>query len=282
MKTIYLIFMSLSVFILTSVLLIKQNTNLVFGNESDFHTASVTIDKARTPTEISSLLETIQNLAPSEIVKVTFISPQEQLQDVQAALPTYSRGLFENEEISQILNPIVEVQFSPTARSQDLIEKIKTFPGVYEISFGNAWIEKIKNIFDTLNIILNTVFILFFIILSFLIAVLIRNYLVNTKENISLLSLLGATPRQSFWAPYLSITTYTLLAYALGTGLSFTLSALIKYKLSSNVQLAFFCERLSLLSSYNVFLIFTGLTLNLGISYLLSYQYVLKEYYQND
>lgn len=282
MKTVYLIFMSLSVFILTSVLFVKQNTSLVFGNPADLSTVTVTVDKSLNPVEIDNLTQNIQNAAAQKIEKIKLISAEDQLRDVQTALPTYSRGLFEDNEIAQILNPIIEVQLNTLAGHQDIISKIKSLAGVVEVSLGNDWVEKMRGLFETLNIILNTVFILFFVILSFLIAILIRNYLIDSKDNISLLALLGAAPRQSFITQYLSIISRTLIAYALGVGFAAVMAVVIKHKLASNLQLSFISERINFLNPTNTLIILIGLVLNLGISYILSYRYVLKEYYRHD
>lgn len=282
MKNLYLIFMSLSVFILTSVLLIRQNTLLVFGDHSDLYTITVSLNKSISSEETFSILEKIKNLGPQQVKKVTLISAQDQLLDVQSALPVYSRGFFEDEEIAQVLNPLAEVQLTPDADLAVLAYQIKAFPGVEDVNTGNDWTEKIKSLFETLGIILNTVFILFFIILSFLITVLIRNYLIDAKDRISLYALLGATPQQAFKNEYLSIMNRTFIAYLIGglTATAFTL--LIKNKLSASLQLSFISERLSLLNTTNTLIILSGLILNLGLSYFLSYKYILKEYYHHE
>lgn len=279
MKIVYLIFMSLSVFILTSVLLIRQNTQTVFGSQTDLYSINVVLDKALSPEESMAIVEKIKTLNPVQINKVTLISAKDQLLDVQAALPAYSRGFFEDEEIAQVLNPLIEVQLSPDADRMTMSYQIKSFPGVEQASAGNDWTEKIRSLFETFEIILNTIFILFFVILSFLITVLIRNYLVDSKELISLLALLGATPQQAFMSEYISIMGRTFLAYILGIVSALGLAYVIQHKLAANFYLAFINEKLSFLTITNILIILSGLVLNLAISYFLSYQYILKEYY---
>lgn len=282
MKTVYLIFMSLSVFILTSVLLIRQNAQTIFGSQTDLYSINVVLDKALSSEESTAIVEKIKNLNPMQINKVTLISAHDQLLDVQAALPSYSRGFFEDEEIAQVLNPLIEVQLSPDADRMTMSHQIKSFPGVEEASAGNDWTEKIRSLFETFGIILNTVFILFFVILSFLITVLIRNYLVDSKERISLLALLGATPRQSFMSEYISIMSRTFLAYILGIISALGLAYVIQNKLTANFYLTFINEKLSFLTITNTLIILSGLILNLALSYFLSYQYILKEYYHHE
>lgn len=282
MKTVYLVFMSLSVFILTSVLFIKQNTALVFGDPSDFNTVTVSVDKTVNATDLTALVQAIQNIAPQQILKINTLSAEDQLRDMQTVLPSYSVGLFEDQEIAQILNPIIELQLAPETNSQDIIARIKTLKNINEIYFGNDWVNKIKNLFETLNVILNSIFILFFVILSFLVAVLIRNYLVDAKDNISLQALLGATPRQAFQQPYTSILIRTILAYVLGISGAILFALVIKEKLSVNSQLVFIGERLHFLNLTNASVIFLGLALNLIVSYVLSYYYVQREYYYHE
>ncbi len=281
MRTLYLIFMSLSVFILTSVLLIRQNTAAVFGDHADLYTITVTLNKNISPEEMAAIVEKIKNL-DTQIKSAALISPQQQLQDVQSALPSYSKGLFEDEEITYVLNPLVEVLLTAEADLSTLSLQIKSLSGVEDSSVGNVWAEKIKNLFKTLNIILNTVFILFFIILSFLITVLVRNYLIDAKDRISLFALLGAMPLQAFKNEYLSIMNRTLLAYFIGLFAASGLAYFIKNKLTSNLNFTFISERLDFLTLESLALLLSGLMLNLALSYFLSYQYILKEYYHHE
>ena len=150
--------MSLSVFILSSVLFVKQNTNIIFGDDSDLYTVNISVEKTQNPEKVDSILKQIQDIHPQHIKKVTLISSQELIADVEKVLPAYSSGLFENEELEQILNPVVEVQLSPEANSSDIIEKIKIIPGISSVTFSADWIEKFESLFSVANIILDTIF----------------------------------------------------------------------------------------------------------------------------
>lgn len=282
MKIVYLIFMSLSVFILSAVLLLKQNTNIIFGDTSDLYTITVSIKKPQSVEELNQIVEKIKALAPSQLKKVSLINAKDQLIDVESAFPGYSRGLFDEKEIEQILNPLVEVQLIETAQSSAFIEKIKTIEGVGEVAFGSDWVDKFKNIFNLMNVILNTVFFLFFIMLSFLISILIRNYLILSKDRIDLYALTGATPRQAFIDQYLKIVIYAIIAYAIGIACNMGLTILIKQKISLHSQLSFINERITFLNISHITLVLTGLLLNLVISYFLSLHYVVKEHYTHD
>lgn len=274
--------MSLSVFILSSVLFVKQNTNIIFGDASDLYTVNISVEKTQTPEKVELILKQIQDIHPQHIKKVTLISSQELIADVEKVLPAYSSGLFENEELEQILNPVIEVQLLPEANSSEIIEKIKAIPGISNITFSADWIEKFRSLFSVANIILDTIFVLFFVILSFLIAVLIRNYLISTKDSISLQALLGATPRQAFIKPYTQIMISTLISYVVGIAMTFALALTIKQKISGNSDFAFINTRITFLNNTNISIIALGLLLNLAISYWLSYHYINKEYYKHD
>ncbi len=274
--------MSLSVFILSSVLCVKQNTNIIFGDTSDLYTVNISVEKSQTPEKVEVILKQIQDIHPQQIKKVTLISSQELVADIEKVLPSYSSGLFENEELEQILSPIVEVQLAPEANSSELIEKIKVIPGISNVTFSVDWIEKFRSLFSVANIILDTVFVLFFVILSFLIAVLIRNYLISTKDSILLYSLLGATPRQAFIKPYTQIIISTLISYAVGIAFTFALTLTVKQKISNNTDFAFINNRVSFLNNTNISIVALGLLLNVAISYWLSYHYINKEYYKHD
>lgn len=274
--------MSLSVFILSSVLFVKQNTNIIFGDTSDLYTVNISVEKNQTPEKVESILKQIQDIHLQHVKKVTLISSQELIADVEKVLPAYSSGLFENEELEQILNPVVEVQLSPEANSTEIIEKIKTIPGISNVTFSADWIDKFRSLFSVANIILDTIFVLFFVILSFLIAVLIRNYLISSKDSISLQALLGATPRQAFIKPYTQIMISTLISYFVGIAVTFALALTIKQKISGNSDFAFINTRITFLNNTNISIIALGLLLNLAISYWLSYHYINKEYYKHD
>lgn len=282
MKIIYMIFMSLSVFILSSVLFVKQNTNIIFGDASDLYTVNISVEKTQTPEKVEAILKQIQDVHPQHIKKVTLISSKDLIADVEKVLPAYSSGLFENEELEQILNPVVEVQLAPEANSSDIIEKIKVIPGISHVTFSADWIEKFRSLFSVANIILDTILVLFFVILSFLIAVLIRNYLISAKDSISLQALLGATPRQAFIKPYTQIMISTLISYVVGLAVTFALALTVKQKISNNTDFAFINTRISFLNNTNISIIALGLLLNLAISYWLSYHYINKEYYKHD
>lgn len=282
MRIIYLIFMSLSVFILSSVLLLKQNTNIIFGDTSDLYTLTVTAHKTQSSEEINHIVEKIKELAPQQIKKVSLITAKDQLIDVESAFPGYSRGLFDETEIEQILNPLVEVQLNENAKSSEMIEKIKSIDGVGDVSFGSDWVDRFKNLFNLMNVILNTIFVLFFIMLSFLISILIRNYLILSKDQIGLYALTGATPRQAFIDQYLKIVIYAIIAYAIGILCNMGLTVLIKQKISLHAPLAFINERVTFLNGAHISLVLAGLILNLIISYFLSHHYVVKEHYSHE
>jgi cell division protein FtsX len=274
--------MSLSVFILSSVLFVKQNTNIIFGDASDLYTVNISVEKTQTPEKIEAILKQIQDVDLQQIKKVTLISSQEQITDVEKVLPAYSSGLFESEELEQILNPMIEVQLAPEANSTEIIEKIKAIPGISNVTFSADWIEKFRSLFSVANIILDTIFVLFFVILSFLIAILIRNYLISAKDSISVQALLGATPRQAFIKPYTQIMLSTLISYVIGLAVTFALALTIKQKISQNTDFSFINTRISFLNISNISIIALGLLLNLVISYWLSYHYINKEYYKHD
>ena len=282
MKIIYIIFMSLCVGILSSVLLVKQNTSIIFGDASDLYTVNISVDKSQSPEKIESILQEIKNIDKKQIRKVTLISSQELIADVEKVLPNYSSGLFEKEELEQILNPAVEVQLSAEANSASIIEKMKMITGINQVVFSGDWVEKFKSIFTAANQILDTVFILFFIILSFLITVLIRNLLISTKESISLHALMGATPQQSFFKPFSQIMIATFISYIIGMAMTFLIGAVIRQKISENTDLGFIHDRMSFLNQTSLSLIAVGLIFNLVISYGLSFMYIRKEFYKND
>ena len=282
MKIVYMIFMSVSVFILSSVLLVKQNTHIIFGDASDLYSVNISVEKTQTSEQVENILKQLREINPQHIKKVTLISSQELIADVEAVLPAYSSGLFENEELEQILNPVVEVQLSPEAKSEEIVLKMKSIPGISNVNFSSDWIEKFKSLFSVANLILDTIFVLFFVILSFLIAILIRNYLISTKDSIALQALLGATPRQAFIKPYTQIMLSTLVSYAIGIAFTLALSLTIQQKVSNNADFAFINTRISFLNNTNILIIALGLVLNLLVSYGLSYQYINKEYYKHD
>lgn len=123
---------------------------------------------------------------------------------------------------------------------------------------------------------------MFFIILSFLITVLIRNFLINTKESISLYALMGATPQQSFFKPFSQIMIATFISYLIGMTMTFLVGTVIKQKLSENTDFGFIHDRMSFLNQNSLALIAAGLLFNLVISYGLSSLYIRKEFYKHD
>lgn len=282
MKAIYMVFMSLSVFMLSSVLFIKQNTKIIFGDESDLYTVTVNLDKNQSSNQIDNVVKQIQEMDPQFIKKVTLISSRQLIDDIDKVLPAYSSGLFENSELEQILSPNIEIQLASEAHSQDIINKIKSIKGVNDISFSADWVDKFKNLFSIANIILDTVFVLFFIILSFLIAILIRNYLINEKESISLQALLGATPHQAFIKSYIQIMISTLISYIIGIAFTWVLALTVKQKISENLDFSFINDRMSFLNLNNSLIIASGLLINILVSYWLSFNYINKEYYKHD
>ena len=282
MKIVYMIFMSLSVFILASVLMIKQNTSIIFGDNSDLYIVNVSIEKLQSPEKIEMILSQIRSLHPDQIQKVTLISARQQISDIEKVLPAYSKGLFEDEELEQIVSPAIEVQLTPEASSSIVISEIKNIPGISQVSFSADWIEKFKSLVSVSHLILDTLFILFFVILSFLIAILIRNYLISAKDSISIQALLGAAPHQAFMKAYTQIMFSTLISYAIGILVSIGLAFTVKQKVSQNLDFSFISGRIGFLNGSNLGLIAIGLILNLAISYGLSYQYICKEYYQHE
>ena len=288
MKIIYLIFTSFSIFLIATVLFLKQNTKIILGDEADYNTISVSLAENSPKLEISKAIENIKlldsqiNLKNTKIKKITVIDSNTQLHDLEVAFPGYTKNLSDDEDIQQILNPILNIELIDSLNKVKLIDEIKKINSVSQVFSSSEWSDKIKIFYQLINVILNALLILFFIMLSFLVSFLIRNYLIMSRENIELWTLMGARPHQAFFKYYMSIISQTVIAYFIGITCHMSSVFAIKQKISNYQDFLFLSKQITYIKDENLIIIAMGIIMNLGLSYYLSYKHIIKEHYLND
>lgn len=222
--------------------------------------------------------ERIEKFVTSDpiVAEVSFVSKEKALEDFQSQLAGFSSDLSNdeilNELLPQSLHLTIKKQFAEVSGQIDQINilsnKIKSFSGVEEVQFGEAWLKEYASIANTTYSII--AFFVFVILFStgFIISNLIRALTESKKMEIEVLEMIGA----SYWLirkPFL-INSFSLSVIASLFSLAFTYSVyhVVIYIFQATQSLTRLSMSLSFFSlGQSLFLIFTFITISMLSAY---------------
>ena len=129
------------------------------------------------------------------VAKVTYLPPEEVLEDL--------KEVFEEKDLlegisTDFLPPVLVVSFKDPFKAGNLLEKLSarlaSFPGVFKVQFARSWLARLANLKRFLEIISLWGLFLVGVATCFIIGLVVRFSLSQRREELEVLSLVGATP----------------------------------------------------------------------------------------
>ena len=120
--------------------------------------------------------------------------------DFQKSLKEYSSGLVTTDELVDLIPETIEVEVDRSLDSEaraavfaDLESTLRDNSAVDEVSYSATWLKKFEGLHKFVRSSGLFVFLLLLLLLSYLVALMIRAYIDDSKQEIEIYNMLGAT-----------------------------------------------------------------------------------------
>ena len=219
---------SLSQILLLIFFLTYKNINILLGSWSENANLSIYLKADTTEAEKNQLVQFLKKLNDKD--EVVVVSREQAAKEFQKSVGSYSAGLLNADELIDLVPETLEL-IAPKALSLD--EKINFFQKVTaglskfdtieESVFGLSWLQRFSQVDKYLRSIGLTSFFVLLLAMGFLSALMVRVLIDDSKAEIEVFNLLGAT-RWSIYKIYLKDLTITVLgSLAITFGVTYAL-----------------------------------------------------------
>lgn len=279
MKWLYSAFVLIGVFILCLILLFKTNSGILFGSKEDQNQVSVYLVRGLNDTEITSAMENIQHKLGEQWSSNKFLSVMEQMTELEKKTDLNASGSFSEEELNQVISPLVMVTLKPDFNSQTVLQDLKQIKNVDDVVYGGDWLKKFVQLRSFINTGLNILFSILALTIFSLMTYSVHHYLLEDQENISILAMLGLKPLNLVWRYALELFYLTVVPMIVSMGFSYLFYVVAKKQVARNENFSFISDRLTFISVSDLFTIFICLMVALVVSLFIFNRSVVKKYY---
>lgn len=215
----------LSILILISGFLVYKNSLIAIGAWNNANKMLVFLKTDTLEAQRNELIKKIESL--DKVQSVTLVDRQTAGQAFQKSLKEYANSLLTNDEMLDLVPETLEVDLGTELNLserqiafQTLAENLKEDAAIEELSYSATWLQKFEKIDRFLRSAGLFVFLVTTLLVSYLISLMIRVYIDDTKSEIEVYNLLGAT-RWSIYKLYLSdLAQFLLLSLVVALSLT--------------------------------------------------------------
>jgi cell division transport system permease protein len=200
----------------------------------------------------------------SSVVSAVLVDRNQAGLSFQSSLKEFSSGLVTLDELVDLIPESIEVDLEPTLSLKErddvftaLATEFRPNAAIEDINYGATWIKKFEKIDRIMRSVGIFAFLVLLVSISYLVALMVRVYIDDSKQEIEVYSLIGAT-RWSIYQLFLK-DIFIFLSTSLLTSfvILFALFNYIKNKLSVSGLSATFTQNLNFLSfNESTFVIF--------------------------
>lgn len=247
------VIITFSILIIFSSYLGYKNALNLLGVWNQSNKMSIYLKVDSTENEKSELIAELKSI--SSVVEVALIDRKQAALSFQNSLKEFATGLITEDEMLDLVPESIELdvdrKLTLTDREKAFSEielKIKAYSQVEEINYSATWLKK----FESIDRILRTTgFFIFLILLatiSYLIALMLKAYIEESKQEVEVYSLLGAT-RWSIYRYFLKDVSYfVFLSLLLAYIFLYLLFLVVKNVIVSSGLSSVFTENLTFLN----------------------------------
>jgi cell division transport system permease protein len=203
----------------------------------------------------------------SNVLSVELVDRNQAGLSFQSTLKEFSSGLVTLDELVDLIPESIEVDLKPTLSLKErddtfaaLAEEFRSNLAIEDVNYGATWIKKFEKIDRIIRSLGLMAFLVLLLTVSYLVALMVRVYIDDSKQEIEVYSLIGAT-RWSIYQIFLK-DIFIFLSVSLATSfvVLFILFCYVKEKLSLSGLSATFTKNLNFLSfnesTFVVFILF--------------------------
>lgn len=166
-------------------------------------------------------------------------------QAFQRSLQEFSSGLITEDEMLDLIPETIEVDLKNTLNISerqsvfaDLASQLKQQIQIEEVNYGASWLKKFEFIDSIVRSLGLFIILLLFVSMSYLVALMVRTYIEDSKQEIEVFSLLGAT-RWSIYQIFLKdIFMFLVISLAVSLALLYGAFTYLKSQLPPSLMLA--------------------------------------------
>jgi len=215
----------LSILILISGFLAYKNSLIALGAWNNANRMLVFLKTDTLEPQRNELIQKIQ--AMDKVQSVTLVDRKQAGEAFQKSLKEYANSLLTDDEMLDLVPETLEVDLvnelnlsERQAVFQQLAVSLKEQPAIEELSYSATWLQKFEKIDRFLRSAGLLVFLVTTLLVSYLISLMIRVYIDDTKSEIEVYNLLGAT-RWSIYKLYLyDLAQFLALSLVVALGLT--------------------------------------------------------------
>ncbi len=237
---------TLTLFTLFGGYLFYKNFILLIGDVKKNKTINVYLKINTLPEETKQLVGQIEN--NPKVEKVSFINRDATLSDFSNTLGSgVAEGIFSSDELLDLLPESFEILLKEdvTENSKtDFIQQMKNSKYVDEVTLHGQFIDRFQELFDVIYYLGALIIVMSLICLTYLITLMIRIFISQSRSEIEIYSLLGAT-RWSIYKVYIK-PIFTFLIFSCGCALIFSYYSFktIKQAYVTNSEVGFIFNRI--------------------------------------
>lgn len=244
---------SLSQILLLVFFLTYKNLNIALGSWSENANLTIYLKADASEAEKNQVIQFLKKVNENNEVIVT--SREQAAQEFKKSIGQYAAGLMSDDELTDLIPETIEL-IAPKAFSLDqkidLFQKISSalskFTTVEESVFGLSWLQRFSNVDKYVQNLGLVSFMVLLLAMGFLSALMVKVLIEDSKAEIEVFNLLGAT-RWSIYKIYLKDISYTIALSLILTGMaSYTLFYVIRMALLKSDFGQFVGNRLSYLN----------------------------------
>lgn len=242
--------------VLTSYMFYK-NINILLGFWEDDAQMSIYLKVDTTDDEKNSLVKRLQS--DSEIEKVDVVTRNEAAADFKKILGDYSSGLISVDEITDLIPESLVVSLSSSFQPQQKTEKFAAIKRDYatnefveEVSYGTEWVKQFSKFDRALKFFGLLLFSVLSISVLFISALMARSLVEESKTEIEVLSLIGATRWFIYKNNLLPFIYIFMLSSAISTVTTFATYFYFKNRFFINQGFSFLSENIRFLNASEI------------------------------
>lgn len=234
-----------SVLVTTCGFLIYKNVLLGLGAWNTSNNMSVFIKSDADKAQVGSLIEKIKSM--SQVSSVQLLERADAAKDFEKSLKEYSSGLVTDDELLDLVPETLEIALtsglSLAQRSQSfetIASRLKTENIIDEINFSAAWLKKFESVDRGLRAFGLLIFLALLLLISYSISLMLRVYIDDSKAEIEVYVLLGATQWSIYALYFRQLVVFLCTSLVCASALSYFVftyvKKLLEYSgLSSNI-----------------------------------------------
>lgn len=199
--------------IIISFFLIYKNLNIILGSWSDNASLTIFLKTDTIESEKNQLTEFLKKNPNTQDVKI--IDRNQAAKDFQNSIGQYATGLLSEDDMIDLIPESLELFPKASLNFEEKIvflktitDKLSQFSIVDESVSGLNWLKRFSKIDQFIKWLGITVFVVLLLAMGFLSALMIRVLIDDSKSEIEVLNLLGAT-RWSVYKLFLKDLSYT-------------------------------------------------------------------------